>query len=184
MFTFTPQEIPDVLLLEHKLFEDSRGYFTETFRAGVFEQQGIPPLLQENHSRSTQGVLRGLHYQREPASIGKLVRCIRGRIFDVAVDIRQGSPTYSKWVGVELDEDRPAMLWVPPGFAHGFCALSEKADICYKQTGYYSPDHDRGILWNDPAIAIKWPLDSPILSPKDTDAPALADADNNFRYQR
>jgi dTDP-4-dehydrorhamnose 3,5-epimerase len=183
-FRFVPQHIPEVLLVEHKRFGDARGFFTETFRAGDFAEAGLPAFVQENHSRSARGVLRGLHYQLDPAAIGKLVRCLRGRIFDVAVDIRTGSPTYGQWAGAELTEDSSTMLWVPVGFAHGFCALTDTADVAYKQTGYWSPDHERSIRWNDPAIGINWPIDNPTLSPKDAAAPLLAQASNTFTYRR
>ena len=183
-FRFVPQRVPAVLLVEHKRFGDARGFFTETYRASEFTEAGIPPFVQENHSRSAKGVLRGLHYQVDPAAIGKLVRCLRGRIFDVAVDIRQGSPTYGQWVGAELTEDSSTMLWVPVGFAHGFCALTDTADVAYRQTGYWSPEHERSVRWNDPAIGITWPIDAPTLSPKDAAAPLLAEASNTFTYRR
>ena len=181
---FVPQRIPDVVLIEHQRFADARGFFAETFRADQLARAGLPPFVQENHSRSAKGVLRGLHYQNPPHALGKLVRCARGRVFDVAVDIRKGSPTYGRWVAVELDEEVPAMLWVPAGFAHGFCALTDGAEILYKQTDYYAPEVDRGIRWNDPAIGVAWPLAQPVLSAKDAVAPLLAEADNRFEYRR
>jgi dTDP-4-dehydrorhamnose 3,5-epimerase len=181
-FRFVPQHIPEVLLIEQQRFGDARGFFTETFRHDVYAKAGLPPFVQENHSRSTRGVLRGLHYQDEPEAIGKLVTCVRGRIFDVAVDVRRGSPTYGQWVGMEIGEQRPVMLYVPVGFAHGFCALSESADVVYKQTGYYSPEHERTVRWNDPAIGIDWPIAQPQLSPKDAEARLLAEVDSHFAY--
>ncbi len=183
-FRFALQRIPEVVLVEHQRFGDERGFFAETFRAQEFAKAGLPPFVQENHSRSARGVLRGLHYQKAPHPLAKLVRCVRGRVFDVAVDIRKGSPTYAQWVGVELAEERPLMLYIPVGFAHGFCALTEGAEIVYKQTDYYAPDADRSIRWNDPAIGVEWPVDEPLLSGKDAQAPLLADADNGFVYAK
>lgn len=180
-FTFTPTALHDVLLVEHQIARDARGFFLEAYRAAPFADRGIPPFVQDNHSRSTRGVLRGLHYQNNPRAIGKLVRCLRGQIFDVAIDIRMGSPTYGRWVGVDLSEDDTHMLYVPPGFAHGFCTVSDVAEIFYKVTDYYSPEHDRAILWNDPDIGIRWPISDPIVSGKDAKAPPLRLADNNLR---
>jgi len=179
-YTFTPLELSGVMLVEGKSFPDERGYFMESFRETDMRQGGIPPLVQDNLSRSTAGTLRGLHYQKNPSAIGKLVRCVRGRIFDVAVDIRKSSPTYGRWLSVELSDEGNRMLWVPAGFAHGFYALSEVADVLYKVTGYYSPENDRGVLWNDPALGIRWPAKEAKLSPKDAKLPLLAQADNNF----
>jgi dTDP-4-dehydrorhamnose 3,5-epimerase len=181
-FKFTELEIPDLMLVEHQRFGDARGFFVESYRERNFLEFNIPRFVQDNHSRSTRGILRGLHYQIEPAGVGKLVRCMRGRIFDVGVDIRKGSPNYGGWAAIELSEENNLMLYVPPGFAHGFCVLSDEADVFYKMTGYYSQEHDRGILWNDPDIGIQWPIDAPILSEKDRKAPRLTEADNNFQY--
>ncbi|HSP33864.1 MAG TPA: dTDP-4-dehydrorhamnose 3,5-epimerase [Thermoanaerobaculia bacterium] len=168
--------LPGVLLLQPKVYRDDRGFFLESYRADRFRAAGIPDtFVQDNHSRSQKGVLRGLHYQ-EPNAQGKLVRCTRGAIFDVAVDIRRGSPHFGKWYGVELNEAKQEMLWVPAGFAHGFCALSDGTDVLYKVTAYYDPKSDRSILWNDPEIGIEWPLRDPRLSPKDAAAPRLKDA--------
>lgn len=172
--------LPEVLILEPKVFGDERGFFMESFKATAFAQlTGChAPMVQDNHSRSVYGVLRGLHYQLPPAAQGKLVRVTAGEIFDVAVDIRRTSPTFGRWVGVTLSADNKRQLWVPPGFAHGFCVTSEAADVMYKVTAYYSPEHDRGIRWNDPAIGIDWPLDTPpLLSGKDEKAPLLRDAE-------
>ena len=180
-------DIPDVKIIEPKVFGDERGFFLETFRTDWFKKECADvDFVQDNHSKSIKGVLRGLHYQIEPMAQGKLVRCIKGKIFDVAVDIRIGSPTFGKWIGVELSEENKLMLWIPKGFAHGFLTLSEEAEVVYKVSGSeYSPEHDRCIKWNDPDIGIKWPLDGePILSEKDKNAPLLKDAEMNFRYKR
>jgi dTDP-4-dehydrorhamnose 3,5-epimerase len=173
---FTETPLPGVILIEPQLFSDDRGFFMETFHAEAFADAGLPTsFMQDNHSRSRRGVLRGLHYQ-EPKPQGKLVRCTRGALFDVAVDVRRSSPTFAKWYGVELSESNRLMLWVPPGFAHGFCALTDEADLVYKCTSLYRSEYDRVIIWNDPAIGIEWPLRDPILSPKDAAAPRLAEA--------
>lgn len=171
--------IPEVVLLEPKVFGDSRGFFYESYNERVFrEATGVDArFVQDNHSRSARGVLRGLHYQvRQPQ--GKLVRVARGAVFDVAVDVRRGSPTFGRWVGAELSEDNQRQLWIPEGFAHGFLVLSESADFLYKTTDYYAPEHERSIAWNDPEIGIAWPLDgAPQLSAKDQAAGALAAAE-------
>ncbi len=185
-FQFRPQQpIPDVILIEPKAFGDDRGWFMETYKRSEFEANGIRvEFRQDNHSRSTaKGVIRGLHYQKDPAAQGKLVRCVDGAIYDVAVDIREGSPTYGRWVAAELSAEDRRMLWVPPGFAHGFCTLTDASEVVYKATAEYSAPHDRGIRWNDPAIGVTWPVKSPMLSPKDAQAPLLADADNNFQWR-
>ena len=174
----TPQAIPDVLLIEPKLFGDARGFFFESFNQQAFAAAtGVDlPFVQDNHSRSGRGVLRGLHYQLQQPQ-GKLVRVVRGRVFDVAVDLRRSSPRFGRWAGVELSEDDHRQLWVPPGFAHGFLVLSESADFLYKTTDYYAPAHERCIAWNDPQIGIDWPLDgAPLLSAKDAQGVSLAEA--------
>ncbi|MGQ5712408.1 dTDP-4-dehydrorhamnose 3,5-epimerase [Desulforudis sp. DRI-14] len=182
-FTFTPLTIPDVILVEPKVFGDERGFFMETYNYRDFAAFGIRAVfVQDNHSLSRGPVLRGLHYQKDPIAQAKLVRCIRGAIFDVAVDIRRGSPTYGKWVGVELSAENKRQLYIPRGFAHGFCVLSYVAEVVYKVDNYYSPEHDRGIIYDDPDIGITWPVAQPILSPKDARLPRLEDADNNFVY--
>lgn len=161
--------IPDVLILEPKVFGDSRGFFLESFNHRQFEAAigGPARFVQDNHSRSGRGVLRGLHYQIEQPQ-GKLVRVVQGGVFDVAVDIRPGSPTRGRWVGVELTADNHRQLWIPPGLAHGFLVLTDTADFLYKTTDYYAPEHERCILWNDPVLGIQWPLETPpILSAKD-----------------
>ncbi|MCW5649916.1 MAG: dTDP-4-dehydrorhamnose 3,5-epimerase [Ramlibacter sp.] len=155
----TPTRLPEVLLIEPKVFGDSRGFFLESWNSRTFaEATGVTsPFVQDNHSRSSQGVLRGMHYQIT-APQGKLVRVTSGRVFDVAVDMRQSSPRLGHWVGVELDSQNMRQLWVPPGFAHGFLVLSDSADFLYKTTSYYAPEYERSFRWNDPAIGIDWPL--------------------------
>lgn len=181
-FSFKALEIPDVILIEPKVFHDERGFFMEVYKATEFEINGIRySFVQDNHSYSKKGVLRGLHYQLNPKAQGKIIRCIRGKILDVAVDIRKGSPWYGKWVAVELSEANKLMLWIPPGFAHGFVAL-EDSEIIYKCTEQYDPALDRGIIWNDPAVSINWTVTDPILSAKDASLPLLKDAENNFVY--
>jgi dTDP-4-dehydrorhamnose 3,5-epimerase len=177
----TPLAIPEVMLIEPKVFGDDRGFFLESFNQQAFnEATGTDhQFVQDNHSRSRKGVLRGLHYQLPPHAQGKLVRVVRGAVFDVAVDIRKGSPTFGQWVGAGLTEDNHRQLWVPPGFAHGFVVLSDSADFLYKATSFYAPQADRGIAWNDPAIGVQWPqLDVELsLSDKDLRQPLLADAE-------
>ena len=165
----TPTAIPDVLLLTPKVFGDSRGFFFESFNERAFEAAigGPAHFVQDNHSRSGRGVLRGLHYQVEQPQ-GKLVRVVAGSVFDVAVDIRPGSQTFGRWVAAELTADNHHQLWIPPGLAHGFLVLSDSAEFLYKTTAYYAPAHERCILWNDPVLDIRWPLEGqPILSGKD-----------------
>jgi dTDP-4-dehydrorhamnose 3,5-epimerase len=174
-----PTDIPDVLILEPKVFGDSRGFFFESYNEQVFRAAtGVTAhFVQDNHSRSARGVLRGLHYQVEQPQ-GKLVRCTQGEVFDVAVDIRCDSPTFGKWVGTILSEENKQQMWIPPGLAHGFLVLSDSADFLYKTTEYYAPQHERAILWNDPDLAIAWPLaGAPLLSAKDAVAPRLSAAD-------
>ena len=171
--------IPDVVLIEPKVFGDARGFFFESFNQKAFnEATGTNhAFVQDNHSRSAQGVLRGLHYQIQHPQ-GKLVRVVRGRVWDVAVDIRKSSPTFGQWVGAELSEDNQHQLWVPPGFAHGFVVLSESADFLYKTTDYYAPEHERCIAWNDPQLAIDWRYaGEPRLSAKDALGVMLAQAE-------
>lgn len=171
--------IPEVVLIEPQVFGDARGFFFESFNQKTFnEATGTNhPFVQDNHSRSSQGVLRGLHYQIQQPQ-GKLVRVARGKVWDVAVDIRKSSPTFGQWVGAELSEDNQHQLWVPPGFAHGFVVLSESADFLYKTTDYYAPEHERCIAWNDPQLGIRWPYEGePRLSAKDAQGLALAAAE-------
>jgi len=177
-FIFTMLDIPGVVLIQTKKFGDDRGFFMETYKHSDFANAGI-----REHFVQDNRVLRGLHYQKNPHAQGKLVRCLQGRIFDAAVDIRKGSATYGKWAGAELSGDNNLMLYVPAGFAHGFLVLSETAEVSYKCTTEYAPEDDRGILWNDPAINIAWPITDPILSEKDRTHPLLKDADNNFGIQ-
>lgn len=176
-----PTRISDVLIIEPKVFGDARGFFYESFNQQVFNAAtGLEiDFVQDNHSRSSKGVLRGLHYQLPPHAQGKLVRCARGAVFDVAVDIRRSSPTFGQWVGVELSEDNHRQFWIPPGFAHGFMALTESADFLYKTTAYYAPSHDRCMAWNDPEIGIQWPKMGfePELSVKDQAGRAFSEAD-------
>jgi len=182
-FEFIRLEIPDIVLVKPKVLEDERGFFMEIYKASDFVKAGINNVFyQVNHSKSKKGVLRGLHYQLEPRAQGKLIRCIKGKIWDVAVDIRKGSPWFGKWVAVELSEENKYMLWIPPGFAHGFVAL-EDCEIIYKCTEEYSPKLDRGIIWNDPDLNIPWPVKDPILSFKDAKLPRLRDAEINFNYR-
>ncbi len=172
-------EIPDVLIIEPKVFGDARGFFFESFNSRSFAAAtGLSPaFVQDNHSRSAKNVLRGLHYQiRQPQ--GKLVRVAAGEVFDVAVDLRRNSPTFGKWTGTTLSAENKRMMWVPEGFAHGFLVLSESADFLYKTTDYYAPEHERCLVWNDPAIGIQWPLSGdPVLAAKDIAGKRLGDAE-------
>lgn len=179
----TPTAIPEVLILEPKVFGDARGFFMESFNARTFaEVTGVDvQFVQDNHSRSAKGVLRGLHYQLQQPQ-GKLVRVARGRVFDVAVDMRRSSPTFGRWVGTELSEENNRQFWVPAGFAHGFVVLSDSADFLYKTTDYYAPQFECSVAWNDPALGIHWGLAEagiaePLLSAKDKAAPVLRDAE-------
>jgi len=171
--------IPDVLILEPKVFGDERGFFFESFNLRLFrEKTGLnPSFVQDNHSRSSQNVLRGLHYQIQQPQ-GKLVRVIAGKVFDVAVDLRKSSPTFGKWTGTTLSADNKRELWIPEGFAHGFLVLSESADFVYKATDYYAPEHERSLLWNDPDVGIEWPLKGePTLAAKDRAGKRLREAE-------
>lgn len=170
-------DIPDVLIFEPKVFGDDRGFFMESFNQKAFEDAvgRKVEFVQDNHSKSSKNVLRGLHYQLPPFAQAKLVRCVVGEVFDVAVDIRQKSPTFGKWVGVNLSAENKRQLWIPEGFAHGFLVLSNEAEFVYKTTNYYHQPSDRGIIWNDVDISIAWPLNdvSPMLSDKDARQPSL-----------
>lgn len=175
-----PLAIPEVFLFTPTVFGDERGFFYESFNARVFSEKTgqQAAFVQDNHSRSTKGVLRGLHYQLPPHAQGKLVRVVQGEVFDVAVDIRRSSPTFGKWVGAVLSEQNHNQLWIPPGFAHGFVTLSETAEFLYKTTDFYSPQSERCIAWDDPDIAIEWPIDyTPSLSAKDCLGVSLSKAD-------
>jgi dTDP-4-dehydrorhamnose 3,5-epimerase len=171
----TPKEIPDVILIEPDVFRDTRGFFLETWHERKYAEGGITgPFVQDNHSHSRRGSLRGLHAQRERPQ-GKLVRVVDGVVFDVAVDIRRGSPTFGKWVADRLSGENLRQLWIPPGFAHGFCVLSETVHLEYKCTDFYDAEDEIAIAWNDPEIGIDWPVSDPTLSAKDAVAPRLRD---------
>ncbi len=174
----TPTALPEVLIVEPRVFSDDRGCFFESWNARAFAAAGIDAtFVQDNHSRSRRGVLRGLHYQIEHAQ-GKLVRAVVGEVYDMAVDMRRGSPNFGRAAGVVLSAENRRMLWVPPGFAHGFVVVSEFAEFLYKTTDFWSPEHERTLLWNDPALGIEWPLDgAPLLAPKDAAGTPLAQAD-------
>jgi len=183
-FRFERLSIPDVILIEPKVHRDERGFFMEAYRFSEFAAFGIrEPFVQDNHSQSPHAVLRGLHYQKNPMAQGKLIRVLEGEIFDVAVDIRKGSPTAGRWVGMTLSHENQRMLYVPDGFAHGFCVLSETADVLYKVTREYSAEHDAGILWNDPDIAIEWPIQNPVLSKKDRLHPRFKATKTGFIFK-
>lgn len=180
---FKKLNIPDIILITPKFFTDPRGFFIESYRESNFRDNGITfTFKQDNQSKSAKNVLRGLHYQLEPHAQGKLVGVITGKIFDVAVDIRKGSPTFGKWVSAELSEENKKMLWIPPGFAHGFLSLEDNTNVLYKTTSEYDKDSEAGIIWNDPEIGIKWPVNNPLLSDKDLKHPPLRDAKSNFKY--
>jgi len=178
-FIATPTGLPEVLVIEPKVFGDDRGFFFESFNQRDFQQlTGLDTVfVQDNHSRSAKGVLRGLHYQiRQPQ--GKLVRVVRGEIYDVAVDLRRSSPNFGKWVGVTLSEQNKHQLWVPPGFAHGFVATSEAVEVLYKTTDYWYPEHERSLLWNDSTVGVQWPVEgTPTLAAKDAAGKLFADAE-------
>ena len=177
---FIETALKGVMMIEPDVFEDDRGYFLETYHAKKYAAHGIAgPFVQDNRSHSVRGILRGLHFQLQRPQ-GKLVMAIQGRIFDVAVDIRQGSPTFGKWVGMELSAENKRQLYVPAGFAHGFCVLSDTADVLYKCTDFYDPQDERGIIWNDPAIAIAWPIAELVLSQKDRAYKRLAEMGNEL----
>jgi len=182
-FTFKRLEIPEVILVDAKAFPDKRGFFMESFKQSVFYENGInTTFVQDNYSHSIKGVIRGLHYQKNPKAQAKLVMAIRGEIFDVAVDMRKGSLTYGKWVGEILSEQNHRLLYVPEGFAHGFYVLSNEADVLYKVNQEYSPENERGIIWNDPTVGVKWPSNNPVVIEKDLELPTIDNADNNFVY--
>jgi dTDP-4-dehydrorhamnose 3,5-epimerase len=172
---FEPTELPEVVVIEPTVHRDARGFFVETYHAEKYRSGGIDAVfVQDNHSRSTEGTLRGLHLQlRRPQ--GKLVRVIAGEIFDVAVDVRRGSPTFGRWVGVTLSGENFRQCYIPPGFAHGFCVLTPAAEVEYKCTELYDPADEVGVVWNDPDVAIRWPVEHPLLSPRDARLPRLAE---------
>jgi dTDP-4-dehydrorhamnose 3,5-epimerase len=182
-FEFHRAEIPDVVVIEPRLFRDGRGFFMEFYKRSDFAAHGIGEIfVQSNHSRSAAGILRGLHYQKNPKAQGKLVRTVFGEVFDVAVDLRRGSPNYGKWVGLTLSAGDPTMIYIPAGFAHGFCVVSEAAEVLYMTTEEYSPAEESGVVWDDPELAIRWPVTHPQLSERDRNWPRLRDAQNNFDY--
>ncbi|NLL83524.1 MAG: dTDP-4-dehydrorhamnose 3,5-epimerase [Lentisphaerae bacterium] len=172
--TVTPQSIPDLLLITPRIFTDNRGYFKETWQASAMPNLGIPPFVQDNESCSRRHVLRGLHYQISPHAQGKLVRVVCGAVWDVAVDIRPDSTTYGQWSAVTLTAENHQMLWIPPGFAHGFVTLTDNTIFVYKCTAPYNPSAERGICWNDPTLKIDWPVTAPVVSAKDTALPPLS----------
>lgn len=180
MTTVVQTALPEVLIFEPKVFGDARGFFMESFNQKAFDEAVGHPVsfVQDNHSRSSKGVLRGLHFQLPPHAQGKLVRVAAGKVIDVAVDVRRSSPRFGQWVAVELSADNHRQLWIPPGFAHGFVVLSDSADFLYKTTDYYAPKAEGSVRWDDPQLAIDWQLGGvqPLVSPKDAEAPALADA--------
>lgn len=179
-----PTIFPEVKLIEPKVFRDHRGFFTESYNKKQLKELGVDiEFIQDNHSLSTEkGTIRGLHYQLNPMAQSKLVRVLAGSIYDVVVDIRENSPTYGKWEGFILNEENQRQLLVPKGFAHGFCTLEEGTQVFYKVDQYYSPEHDRGIAWDDPQLKIDWPINNPILSDKDKILPLLSQAEINFEY--
>lgn len=175
-FTFEKLELEGVVLVEPRVFPDSRGFFLESFKKSDFINNGIElDFVQDNHSVSQKDVVRGVHFQYEPKAQGKLVRVVRGAVYDVAVDLRPDSPTFKKWIGVELTEENKKMLYVPPGFGHGFASLVDDTHLLYKCTDEYSIEHDGGVMWNDPDINIDWPVENPIISEKDQVLPQLKD---------
>ena len=177
-FTFTPLSIPDIILIKPKIFPDERGFFSESFKSSDFQKFNLPAhFVQDNFSISKKDVIRGLHYQKEPKAQGKLVTVFKGSVWDVAVDIRSQSPTFLKWAAAELSDENHNMLYIPPGFAHGFISLTDDVHLLYKCTNEYDPQSDAGIRWNDPDIAISWPIDNPIVSAKDAALPFLKQAE-------
>lgn len=183
MVDFVETELPGVLEVHTQVIRDNRGFFTELHSARVWAEAGFDAeFVQDNLSESRRGVLRGIHYQIEPQAMGKLVRVLTGAIFDVAVDLRRGSPTFKQWIGRTLSADRPIALWVPPGFGHGFMALEDQSLVLYKCTGFHAPEFERSIHFADPDIGIQWPFEPDEVSSKDAGAPTLADAEYNFQY--
>ena len=183
-FTFKRLSIPDVILIEPQSFSDDRGFFFESFKESDFFLNGIDKkFVQDNFSHSVNGVIRGLHFQKAPKAQAKLVTVLKGKIFDVAVDIRKNSPTYGKWVSEILSGGTHNLLYVPEGFAHGFCVISDEADVLYKVSNEYSQEHERSIIWNDPKLNIQWPIKKPIISNKDNKLSLLENLDNDFVYR-
>jgi len=183
-FAFKRLSIPDVILIEPQSFSDDRGFFFESFKESDFFLNGIDKkFVQDNFSHSVNGVIRGLHFQKAPKAQAKLVTVLKGKIFDVAVDIRKNSPTYGKWVSEILSDNTHNLLYVPEGFAHGFCVISDEADVLYKVSNEYSQEHERSIIWNDPKLDIQWPIKKPIISNKDNKLSLLENLDNDFVYR-
>lgn len=181
-FTFERLSIRDVIVVRPERHLDDRGYFKEVYREDLFAEAGITArFVQDNLTRSIRGALRGLHYQLPPAAQGKLIGVVHGRIFDVAVDLRRGGPTYGRWVARTLDVETGELMWIPPGFAHGYCTLSETADVLYKVTERYRPELNRGVRWDDPTLGIRWPIVDPVLSDADRRQPGFDRCDNPFR---
>lgn len=181
-FIFKKLAIPEVILIEPQIYSDNRGYFFESFKEKEFITYGMAKFIQDNFSHSIHQVIRGLHFQKNPKAQAKLVSVLNGEIFDVAVDIRKNSPTYGKWVAEILSRNNHKSLYIPEGFAHGFCVLAKDADVLYKVSKEYSPKDELGIIWNDPTINISWPIEKPIISKKDNKLPLLENSENNFRY--
>lgn len=180
-FEFQPLAIPEVIAITPKVFPDERGAFAEMYQAPEFAKHGIDVrFVQFNYSRSLKHVLRGLHYQLNPKAQGKLLTAVSGEVFDVAADLRKGSPTFGKWVSLTLSAEKKNLIYVPPGFAHGFCVTSDVAEVMYYVTETYSPENERGIIWNDPVLRVTWPTNAPSLSPKDEKYPTLEKAEYNF----
>jgi dTDP-4-dehydrorhamnose 3,5-epimerase len=183
VFRFIPSEIPEVILIDPPVVADDRGFFMETYKASEFAAFGIiETFVQSNHSKSSKGILRGLHYQKNPKAQAKMVRAVTGEVYDVVLDLRRGGPSFGKWMAVILSAENKKMLYIPAGFAHGFCVTSDEAEILYMTTEEYAPYLEAGVSWNDPELAIKWPTNEPTLSPRDRAWPPLRDADNNFTY--
>jgi len=183
-FQFENLDVEGIVHIEPDICGDQRGFLAEIYKYPEFKKQGIEKsFVQVIYSKSTKGTLRGLHYQKDPMAQGKLVSVVEGEIFDVGVDLREGSPTYGKWVGLTLNAEKKNMLYIPEGFAHGFCILSETAQLIYYCTQVYSPEHERGIIWNDKELDIAWPIENPILSDRDKDFQLLNQTDNNFSYK-
>ncbi|MEE8638331.1 MAG: dTDP-4-dehydrorhamnose 3,5-epimerase [Candidatus Margulisiibacteriota bacterium] len=187
-FKFSKTNISGILVIEPRAFQDERGFFMECYSTRDFEANGLPEtFVQDNQSQSRKGVLRGLHYQLHPSPMGKLVRCIKGKVFDVGVDVRKGSPTFGKWYGEILSGENHKMIYFPPGFAHGFLTLEDDTHVYYKCTGLYSKENERAMIWNDPEVGIKWPLDEvggeAILSDRDKVHPGLKNAETNHVYK-
>jgi dTDP-4-dehydrorhamnose 3,5-epimerase len=183
VFRFIPSEIPEVILIDPPVVGDERGFFMESYKCSEFAAFGIiERFVQSNHSKSRQGILRGLHYQKNPKAQAKLVRALTGEVYDVVLDLRRGGPSFGKWMAVVLSAENKKMLYIPAGFAHGFCVTSAEAEILYMTTEEYAPNLEAGVLWSDPDVAIKWPTTEPTLSLRDRAWPLLRHADNNFTY--